>query len=346
MNYEVQYVADNLKRALVSTGLPRQIRNIKSFVKQFQATKTVLILDLIDRIDITGARWGLERAEAVLKLRSIKSAMISWTIGNSTKTNHTHAFTHRDTRNYHGRMLHDSVVVAKELHPNRKVNARSPISRDIMRQVRISLIAIAIASFFALVLSGGEAPAEQRVFAAGAKTGVYDSAYFKQWFDKFYRSLYYARSLKDIEPYYSLAFRARWDNLDDKQKEQELEHMKQYYVARPKITKLTFEGEDYPVTVEMGGTLLVERRRGYGTASYEMIKDHVCDDCIREASEKLSIHDMVAGKRKDTLSRALTQSRCARRTVHDKVWLLNRLGARIDPPRASPARGRPSRSLL
>ena len=27
-----------------------------------------------DRMDITGARWGLERAEAILKLRSIKSS--------------------------------------------------------------------------------------------------------------------------------------------------------------------------------------------------------------------------------------------------------------------------------
>jgi hypothetical protein len=27
-----------------------------------------------DRLDITGARWGLERAEAILKLRSIKSS--------------------------------------------------------------------------------------------------------------------------------------------------------------------------------------------------------------------------------------------------------------------------------
>jgi hypothetical protein len=25
-----------------------------------------------DRMDITGARWGLERAEAILKLRSLK----------------------------------------------------------------------------------------------------------------------------------------------------------------------------------------------------------------------------------------------------------------------------------
>ena len=27
-----------------------------------------------DRMDLTGARWGLERAEAVLKLRSMKSS--------------------------------------------------------------------------------------------------------------------------------------------------------------------------------------------------------------------------------------------------------------------------------
>lgn len=161
--------------AVLVDGLPRQIRNIKSFVKRFQVTKTVLILDLIhvieylwkaaycffaagtpeaeawvherillilegkssgvaagmrrsatlrrlskkarkpvdtcanyllknremlkydeylkqglpiatgviegacrylvkDRMDITGARWGLERAEAILKLRSIKSS--------------------------------------------------------------------------------------------------------------------------------------------------------------------------------------------------------------------------------------------------------------------------------
>ena len=55
---------------------------------------------LINRMDITGARWGLERAEAILKLRSIKSSADFEDYWKFYKTQAHRAYTHRNTRIY------------------------------------------------------------------------------------------------------------------------------------------------------------------------------------------------------------------------------------------------------
>ena len=50
-----------------------------------------------DGMNITGARWGLAGAEAVLRLRPSAPVMTSMPIGNFTNNRNTNATTHRTT---------------------------------------------------------------------------------------------------------------------------------------------------------------------------------------------------------------------------------------------------------
>ncbi|MBZ0187584.1 MAG: hypothetical protein K8F91_15155 [Candidatus Obscuribacterales bacterium] len=98
-------------------------------------------------------------------------------------------------------------------------------------------------------------------------------AYFKKWFEKFYGSLYYAKSLADIRQYFSANFLKGWDGMTDGQKIDELKRMKKFYVGDPKLDKLTFGSDASTAEIEMTGSVVVDEKRGYGKCVYRMVKE-------------------------------------------------------------------------
>jgi len=96
-------------------------------------------------------------------------------------------------------------------------------------------------------------------------------ALFGNWFRKFYLSLYHAESLEEISPYFSRNFQRRWHNLTGSNAQAELKAMKQYYVGKPKLKSVTVR--DGEAVVEIFGLARVDKRRGYATATYSMVKE-------------------------------------------------------------------------
>ncbi|MBK9145245.1 MAG: hypothetical protein IPM23_22470 [Candidatus Melainabacteria bacterium] len=118
--------------------------------------------------------------------------------------------------------------------------------------------------------------AQEKKAGAGrskAATAASYKAYFKKWFDKYYSSLYYAKSLNDIRPYFTDNYIKGWDTLSDGQKVEELARLKRFYVGDSKLEKLSFGTDGSSAEVELTGALVVDEKRGYGRCTYKMQKE-------------------------------------------------------------------------
>ena len=99
------------------------------------------------------------------------------------------------------------------------------------------------------------------------------NTYFKQWFISFYGKLYYAKTLDDIEPYYTSKFTASWKSMTDGQKDFELKRMKKYYVGKPKLKQVNMAPDRTAAEVIISGNVKVDEKSGKGYCIYRMEKE-------------------------------------------------------------------------
>lgn len=98
--------------------------------------------------------------------------------------------------------------------------------------------------------------------------------YFEKWFAKFFSTLYYAKDVSEIKPFYSSMFMRGYDKIPDERRKEVLDKLKLAYFAKPKIQTIKMHPSGMSCDITLKGFRTVYKKTGYGIGIYRMIKEH------------------------------------------------------------------------
>ena len=98
--------------------------------------------------------------------------------------------------------------------------------------------------------------------------------YFDKWFAKFFSTLFYAKDVSEIKPYYSNAFMRGYDKIPDNARSEVLDKMKLAYFAKPVIQTVRMHPSGVSCDITLKGYRSVYKKTGYGIGIYRMIKEN------------------------------------------------------------------------
>jgi len=99
-----------------------------------------------------------------------------------------------------------------------------------------------------------------------------EKAFFKQWFEKFFSAIYYAKTLDELKPYFASRMTNTWDRMDVAPKSRLLDTIKQMRATDSSITTfLKSPSGYYEMTVE--GTMVSMGNKGKGATYYRLMKE-------------------------------------------------------------------------